>query len=59
MNAPVDLTISPEARRATGAWLSRDRSRATSDLDGARIDLGESEDDIVVVREYGLAGGMC
>jgi Fe-S cluster assembly iron-binding protein IscA len=33
--------------------------KAASDLDGARIEVGESEEDIVVVHEHGVVGGMC
>lgn len=33
--------------------------KAASDLDGARIEVGESEDDILVVHEHGVVGGMC
>ncbi len=99
----MTLTITPEARRAIDAWLSRDPSRpalrlsfaggcgalgyrltpaaagarpgeqtiaasgltiyadfkAASDLDGALIELGDSEEDVVVVHEHGVVGGMC
>ena len=33
--------------------------KATADLDGARIEIGESPDDILVVHERGVVGGMC
>jgi Fe-S cluster assembly iron-binding protein IscA len=33
--------------------------KAASDLDGARIVLGDSEDDIVVLHHSGVVGGMC
>jgi len=33
--------------------------KAASDLDGARIEVGESPDDILVVHEHGVVGGMC
>jgi Fe-S cluster assembly iron-binding protein IscA len=33
--------------------------KAASDLDGARIELGESPDDIVVVHDQGIVGGFC
>ena len=99
----MNMTITPDARRAIDAWLARDPARpalrlsfaggcgalgyrltpappsprpgertltvdgltiyadfkATADLDGARIEIGESEDDIVVVHEHGVVGGMC
>jgi Fe-S cluster assembly iron-binding protein IscA len=33
--------------------------KAASDLDGARIEVGESDEDIVVVHDQGVVGGMC
>jgi Fe-S cluster assembly iron-binding protein IscA len=33
--------------------------KAASDLDGARVEVGESDEDIVVVHEHGVVGGMC
>ena len=33
--------------------------KASSDLDGARIEIGESPDDIVVVHAHGVVGGFC
>jgi Fe-S cluster assembly iron-binding protein IscA len=33
--------------------------KAASDLDGARIEVGESPDEIVVVHERGIVGGFC
>jgi Fe-S cluster assembly iron-binding protein IscA len=33
--------------------------KAFSDLDGAHIELGGSADDIVIVHEHGIVGGMC
>jgi Fe-S cluster assembly iron-binding protein IscA len=33
--------------------------KAASDLDGARVEVGETDDDIVVVHEHGVVGGMC
>ena len=33
--------------------------KAASDLDGARIELGDSPDDIIVVHEQAVVGGMC
>ena len=33
--------------------------KAASDLDGARIEIGESDEDILVVHERGVVGGMC
>jgi Fe-S cluster assembly iron-binding protein IscA len=99
----MQLTISPEARRAVEAWLALDPTRpmlrlsfaggcgalgyrltpalpgegageqtvnlagltvyadfkAATDLDGARIEVGESDEDIVLVHEHGVVGGMC
>jgi Fe-S cluster assembly iron-binding protein IscA len=33
--------------------------KAASDLDGARIEMGESPDDVQIVHEQGIVGGMC
>ena len=99
----MNLSISPDARRAVDAWLARDPARpalrlsfaggcgalgyrltpapaearpgeqvlavdgltifadfkAVSDLDGARIEVGETDEDIVVVHDQGVVGGMC
>jgi Fe-S cluster assembly iron-binding protein IscA len=33
--------------------------KASADLDGARLELGEGEDDVVVVHEDAVVGGMC
>lgn len=33
--------------------------KAASDLDGVRLVLGESLDDIQVVHNHGVVGGMC
>lgn len=33
--------------------------KAATDLDGARIEVGESADDIQVVHDHGVVGGMC
>jgi Fe-S cluster assembly iron-binding protein IscA len=33
--------------------------KAASDLDGARIEVGESIDDIQIVHDHGVVGGMC
>jgi Fe-S cluster assembly iron-binding protein IscA len=33
--------------------------KAASDLDGARIEVDDSPDDILVVHEHGVVGGMC
>jgi Fe-S cluster assembly iron-binding protein IscA len=33
--------------------------KAAADLDGARIETGESPDDIRVVHDHGVVGGMC
>ncbi len=99
----MNLTITPDARRAIDAWLARDPSRpalrlsfaggcgalgyrltpaphaprageqvltadgltifadfkAAADLDGARLEIGETDEDIVVVHDHGIVGGMC
>jgi Fe-S cluster assembly iron-binding protein IscA len=33
--------------------------KSASDLDGARIEVGNSSDDLLVVHEYGVVGGVC
>ena len=33
--------------------------KAATNLDGARIEVGDSPDDIVVVHEHGVVGGFC
>jgi len=33
--------------------------KSAVDLDGARIELGDSADDILVVHEQAVVGGMC
>jgi Fe-S cluster assembly iron-binding protein IscA len=33
--------------------------KSATDLDGARIEVGESPDDILVVHEQSVVGGMC
>jgi hypothetical protein len=33
--------------------------KAAADLDGARIEVGDSPDDIVVVHDNGVVGGFC
>lgn len=33
--------------------------KSIADLDGARIELGESPDDILVVHDRSVVGGMC
>ena len=33
--------------------------KAATDLDGARIEVGDSPDDIVVVHDNGVVGGFC
>lgn len=33
--------------------------KASTDLDGARIEVGESPDDIVLVHDSCVVGGMC
>jgi Fe-S cluster assembly iron-binding protein IscA len=59
------LTAAPEGPRQGEQVLSVDGLtiyadyKAASDLDGARIELGDSPDDIVVVHEHGVVGGFC
>ncbi len=33
--------------------------KSASDLDGARIEVGDSPDDILVVHDQAVVGGMC
>jgi Fe-S cluster assembly iron-binding protein IscA len=33
--------------------------KAASDLDGARIEVGDSPEDILVVHDHAVVGGMC
>jgi Fe-S cluster assembly iron-binding protein IscA len=33
--------------------------KAASDLDGARIEVGDSADDVLVVHDHCVVGGMC
>jgi Fe-S cluster assembly iron-binding protein IscA len=99
----MNLTFTPEARRAVAAWLDRDPSRpalrlsfaggcgalgyrlapappgpragervltvdgltiyadykSSADLDGARVEIGDTADDILVVHDRSVVGGMC
>jgi Fe-S cluster assembly iron-binding protein IscA len=59
------LTPAPEGARAgeqvldaQGLTIYADY-KAASDLVGARIEVGESDEDIVVVHDRGVVGGMC
>ena len=59
------LTSAPEGPRQGEQVLSVDGLtvyadfKATTDLDGARIEVGDSPDDIVVVHEHAVVGGFC
>jgi Fe-S cluster assembly iron-binding protein IscA len=59
------LTPAPAAMRPGERLLSVDGLtiyadfKAAADLDGARVEVGDSADDIVVVHERGIVGGMC
>jgi Fe-S cluster assembly iron-binding protein IscA len=59
------LTPAPAGARAGERVLAVDGLtifadfKAASDLDGARIEVGETDEDIVVVHEHGVVGGMC
>ena len=33
--------------------------KASTDLDGARIEVGESPEDVLVVHDHSVVGGMC
>ena len=47
-----------QAIEADGFTIYADYKSAT-DLDGARIETGDSPDDIVVVHQESVVGGMC
>ncbi len=59
------LTLAPEGPRQGEQVLSVDGLtmyadfKAATDLDGARIEVGDSPDDIVVVHGHGVVGGFC
>jgi Fe-S cluster assembly iron-binding protein IscA len=59
------LTPAPKGPRQGEQVLSVDGLtiyadfKAATDLDGARIEVGDSPDDIVVVHEHGVVGGFC
>jgi Fe-S cluster assembly iron-binding protein IscA len=59
------LTPAPPGARPDEQVLSVDGLtiyadfKAASDLDGARIEIGESPDDIQIVHDQGVVGGMC
>jgi Fe-S cluster assembly iron-binding protein IscA len=59
------LTPAPEGPRQGEQVLSVDGLtvyadfKAATDLDGARIEVGDSQDDIVVIHEHGVVGGFC
>jgi Fe-S cluster assembly iron-binding protein IscA len=59
------LTPAPEGSRQGEQVLSVEGLtiyadfKAAADLDGARIEIGDSPDDIVVVHEHGVVGGFC
>jgi Fe-S cluster assembly iron-binding protein IscA len=59
------LTTAPRGERPGETVLQVDGLtiyadfKAASDLDGARIDVGDSPDDIRVVHDNGVVGGMC
>lgn len=59
------LTPAPDGARADETTLEVDGLviyadfKAASDLDGARIEIGESPDDIHVVHDDSVVGGFC
>lgn len=59
------LTPAPSGARSGEQVLTLDGLtiytdfKAASDLDGARIEVGDSPDDILVVHDQGVVGGMC
>jgi Fe-S cluster assembly iron-binding protein IscA len=56
--APSGARPGEQALSVAGLTIYAD-FKASSDLDGARIEVGESPDDIVVVHEHGVVGGFC
>lgn len=56
--APLGARPGERTLRVDGLTIYADY-KAAADLDGARIELGESDEDIVVVHEHGVVGGMC
>jgi hypothetical protein len=56
--AAAGLRAGEQALAVDGLTIYAD-FKAASDLDGARIEVGDSDEDIVVVHEHGVVGGMC
>ncbi len=56
--SPPEARPGEEAVLADGLTIYADFKSAL-DLDGARLDIGESEEDIVVVHDQAIVGGMC
>ncbi len=56
--APVGARAGEQTVQVDGLTIYAD-FKAASDLDGARIEVGESMDDIVVVHEHAIVGGLC
>lgn len=56
--APAGPRIGERVLQVEGLTIYADYKSA-SDLEGAQIELGESDEDIVVVHEHGVVGGMC
>jgi Fe-S cluster assembly iron-binding protein IscA len=56
--APLGARAGEQIIEAEGLTIYADYKAAT-DLDGARVEVGESADDILVVHEHGVVGGMC
>jgi Fe-S cluster assembly iron-binding protein IscA len=56
--APWGLRSGEQELKVEGLTIYADYKSA-SDLDGARIELGDSRDDVVVVHEQAVVGGFC
>jgi len=56
--APVGSRVGERVLSVDGLTIYADFKAAT-DLDGARLEVGDSPDDILVVHERSVVGGMC
>lgn len=56
--AAADKRADEQTVEADGLTIYAD-FKSASDLDGARIEVGESDEDVVLVHEHSVVGGMC
>ena len=56
--APSGVRAGEQVLSVEGLTIYAD-FKAASDLDGARIEVGESPDDILVLHDQSVVGGMC